>query len=128
MNRKAHNRKEGPLDSFDADVADPFLDAVGPCLVERTVTVYIVSDFLFSQACKMYGCGVAEGSGCITAPQGDCRDDLVGLSGEFPEHCGGLFAAMRLAHYLTLTDDYCVSRQKNLIVGQFAVKTEGFPD
>ena len=42
MDGKAHDVEIGSLDPCDSDVADPFLDAIGPSLVKRLIILYVI--------------------------------------------------------------------------------------
>ncbi len=44
MEREAHDIIETAVYAFDGDCADPFLDPVGTCLVQRPVAAYIFFD------------------------------------------------------------------------------------
>ena len=75
--REAHDRVEGTFDSGDADVAYPFLDAIGASFVEGLELVYVIEYFLVGQFIEinagLVGEGIAAG---IAADCNGCYDRM----------------------------------------------------
>ena len=53
---KAHYIKERAFNTVNANVANPFLDAVSPGFVVRTVMIQVVVNFFFIQLLKPHIC------------------------------------------------------------------------
>lgn len=49
MDRQAHDREIRPVDTVDSHIADPLLDAIGTSLVERLVSVHIITYLIVCQ-------------------------------------------------------------------------------
>ncbi len=80
LDRESHDVEVGAVDVFDADVAYPFLDAVGACFVEGVVGFDVVAYFIDGDVGECYvggggDCGLGVGGFDAYA----C-DDLVGFA------------------------------------------------
>ena len=123
--RQPHDGVEGAFDGSDADVADPFLDAVGSCLVVGTVFLYVIGYFLIAERLEMHGGGVAEGDFTLQVTDGHGGDDLVALSRKVFQHSCCFLPAVRLAHDFVFAKDKGVGGNQNLVFGERSVKAVG---
>ena len=89
--RKPHHIVVTSLQSRASDIAYPFLDAIGSCLVERLVFRHVIFDFLFRERLEGYLCSHGELVLLLDGGQTDTRDDMVGLATQHAEHPLGIF-------------------------------------
>ena len=106
MYGQAHDVEVGALEPGDADVAYPFLDAVGSGFVQGVVVVYVVFYLLLGEGGEgdVTGAGEAVCEAC--GGEGDACYDLMGAAGEAGEHLAGFFLGTGFAQNLAVqTDD-----------------------
>ena len=91
LHRKSHDIEVTPLESRTADVPDPFLDAVGSCLVKRLVMVNVILDFLIRKDLEGHlGCH-GKLALSFTGRQAYTRHHMMRLAAQHLEHANGIF-------------------------------------
>lgn len=126
MGGETHNGVEGALDFGNADVADPFLDAVGAGFVEGLVILYVIVDFGVGEGSEGYLGGIGGRFHALGIAYAYGGGNLVGFAGKEMQHLTRLVRAGRLAHDAALADYEGVGSDKYFVVGKRTVKTVGF--
>lgn len=78
-----HHIEITALQRCDTDIAYPFLNAIGPGLVEGLVAVYVVADFLLRKGFEGDMAGHLERMLAVASGETNAGDDLMPLSAQF---------------------------------------------
>ena len=124
LDRKAHDVEIGAFDAGDTGVAYPFLDAVGPSLVEGLVLVYIVIDLFVREILEPDERGLGELIALCHASEHHAGRDLVLAAGKEAEHADGVIPVFRFPEDFSATENHCVCRNQDFIVIKRPVETE----
>ena len=110
LDGEAHDVVVGAADAGDADVAYPFLNAVGAGFVEGLILTDIVGYLFIGEFLE--GDVGADGAadGLVALEEAVAGIYLVRLAAEFAQHGAGIISIARLAENLAVADDNGVGR------------------
>ncbi len=104
------------VETRHADVAYPFLDAIGTSLVEGLVMADVVTDLLVAERLESHVGRHVEGMLLGGCQQANTRGHLMRPSAEQVKHTDSIFLIRRLPQYLITHDDDGIGRDHQFVI------------
>ena len=100
---KPHDIEITALQSGASDIADPFLNAVGSCLVEWLVMRDVITDFCITELLERHLGNDREMALLAAGGQAYACYHMVGLAAQHPEHANGILFILRFSENYALS-------------------------
>ena len=123
---EAHDIVVTAVKTCDADVAYPFLDAVGASLVEGLIVGDVIVDLVIGEGFEGDIGSDGKAAFRLTAEHTDTGSDLMGTSADEPQHPCGICLIGGFTKNLVAHDDHSIGCNHEFVVGKGGTIGIGF--